>query len=266
MKTSLTENKFIISLLIILAILFLHYTTLLRPIERGVSILLSPFSNLTYNISSNITARLEKNRTQQELEKNNAELQKKITSLEQKILELKIFIEENNMITSQTTYLQERGFNFINAKIISHSSSPNPNLLLINQGASAGIKEGMAVVIEDGLVVGKILEAQLDTALILLLIDESCSISASLAGHSDIIGLASGQLNLSISLKDILKNSPLESGDLIMTSGFNDHIPAGLLIGEVDQITNNNDGLFKTANLNTSVNFKNLKIVSVVLD
>ena len=193
------------------------------------------------------------------------ELKQKINKLEQQIVDLKIFIEENEMVMDQTKYLQSQGFNFVNAKIISRSSEINPNLFIVNQGKNNGIKKGMVVIAQHGTVIGKIIDTQAMQSSLLLLIDNQCQISASLAGHSEIIGLIQGQHNISLNLINILKNVPLKKGDLIMTSGQDDNIPPGLLIGQIDEIVDTYGELFKKANLTSQVDFGNLRVVSVVI-
>jgi len=264
MKLNLSQNKFTLSFLIILLIIFLHYITILSPLEKLITIILSPFQSATYNITTNISDRLEQITIKENLNLENQELKEKINKLEQQIVNLKMFIEENEMIIEQTEYLQSQNYSFVNAKIISRAVETNPNLFIINQGKNSGIKKGMAVITGQGIVIGKIIDIQARQSSLLLLINNSCEMSASLAGHSEIVGLVQGQHNISIGLTNVLKNSQIEKQDIIITSGQDEYIPSGLLIGQVDEIIDNEGELFKKANLTTQVNFKNLRVVSVI--
>ena len=51
MKRQLIYNKFFITAMIILVIIFLHYTTILSPVERIITIILSPFQTTFYSIT-----------------------------------------------------------------------------------------------------------------------------------------------------------------------------------------------------------------------
>lgn len=265
MKKDLLYNKFIITFSIIILIIFLHYTKILSPLEKVISWALSPFQSVVYSTSDKLSYKLSKLKVKKDWEAENQVLKQKINQLEEQIVELKMFIEEQELFTEQSKYLSSQGFNFVNARIISSSSDSNPNLLVINKGADDGVKNEMAVVGEDEVVVGKIIKTESQQSFLLLLIDNQAKISACLPGQSEIVGLVEGKHNISLGLNYILKNAPLKKGDLIITSGQDDNIPAGLLIGEVADIIDEPGSLFQSANINTPVNFKNLRIVSVVI-
>jgi len=266
MKERFFKNIFFIYLIIILVIIFLHYITILSPLERGLSFILSPLQSTIYSSTVEISERLEKIASRKNLQEENENLKEKINKLEQQIVNLKMFIEENKIITQQNEYLESHNFNFINARIITNSINANPNLLLIDKGESNGLRQGMAVVLDQGILIGKIIRAENEKSWLLLITDNDCKLSAAVSGESKIIGLAEGKYNTSIHLNNILKNSQLEIGDFIVTSGFDENIPAGILIGEVEEIIDSPADLFKNANLTSTANFKNLKIVSIILN
>ncbi len=266
MLNKIWTNKFVRALIIILIIIFLHYITLLSPVEKLTSWILSPFQNLSYNLATKISAKIEDSKTRQELEAENLLFQEKINNLEQQIVELKIFIEEHGIVSEQTKYLEAQDFEFVSAKVIAKAIDSNPNLLLLNKGRRDGIRQGMAVVVEDGVVVGKIIRADDLTSHLLLLIDNSSSLSTVVAGETEIVGLVEGEHNISLILNYLLKSADIEEGDLIVTSGADNLIPAGLLVGEVDQILDEHSSLFKKAVIHSQVDFKNIRIVSVVLN
>ncbi len=259
------QNRFTLSLLIILLIILLHYISLLSPFEKLITVILSPFQSATYSVAGSISNKFNQITARKNLSQDNFNLRQKIDKLEQQIVELKMFIEENQMVSQQAKYLQSQGFKFVDAKVISRSVDGNPRLLVINRGRSDGIKKGMAGVVNEGRVIGKVINVSAKQSSLLLLIDNQCQMSASLAGQSQIIGLAGGEHNISVTLKNILKTSIIKKGDLIITSGKDEHIPPGLLIGEVGEVIDNKTELFKNASLITQANFKNLRIVSIVL-
>jgi len=266
MNRSLLSNNFFISFIIILVIIFLHLVTILSPIEKLTSFILNPFQNITYKIATSISLKVENTYTKKELKLNNLILQQKIDKLEQQIVNLKIFIEEHGIVSEQNKYLSAKGFEFVSAKVISKAVDSNPSLLLINQGKKSGIQKGMAVTVEDGVVIGKIIKVKDLNSIILLISDNSSKLSASISGHSEIVGLVEGKHNMSLSLNYLLKSSKVKVEDLIITSGFDEKVPAGLLIGEVEEILDDHASLFKSANINSQTNFKNIRIVSVVIN
>ena len=230
-----------------------------------ITIVFSPFQTFISSASSSASTEVSKFVSFRDLSNENEELKNKVNLLEQKVVELKVYIEENELLLKQNKYLESQGFNFLNARVISHSAENNPNLLIINRGESHGIKIGMAVVIEQGSLVGQIKKIEAQTSHVLLLVDNNFRLSASVAGESEIAGLVEGQNNISLSLNEILKNSEIKPGDLIVTSGFDENIPAGLLIGEIEEIVDLQGELFKSAKINLPVSLSNLRIVSVIM-
>ena len=266
MQKNLWSNSFFVSFVVIIAIIFLHFVTILSPIEKLTSFILNPFQNITYKIATNISSNLENSKTKKELELNNLVLQQKIDKLEQQIVNLKIFIEEHGIVSEQNKYLSSKGFEFVSAKVISKAVDSNPNLLLINQGKNSGIQKGMVVTVEGGVVIGKVIKVEDLNSLVLLITDNSSKLSASISGQSEIVGLVEGKHNISLSLNYLLKSTEIEKEDLIITSGFDELVPAGLLIGEIGEIFDDPASLFKSANIDSQTNFKNIRIVSVVIN
>ena len=266
MARHILDNKFIVVFFIILGLIFLHYTTILRPIENLISVALSPFQSLMFSAGDQTSESISNIITKRDLISENNSLKERVNNLEQKIVELKFFIEENNLLIKQNEYLENQGFNFLNARVISMSAQKTPNILIINRGSNDGVQIGMAVVAEDGTLVGRIIKTDNHTSQVILIIDNSSKISTSIAGNSEINGIIEGSYNISLSMNYILKNAEIQKGDLVMTSGFDENIPAGILIGEIDNINNDNTELFKSANISTPINFKNLRIVSVIIN
>jgi len=266
MKNRFFENNFFAAAVVIFLIIFLHFITILQPFEYLITVIFSPFQVFIYSTTAQASSGVSKIGSYHDLTNENKELKDKISELEQKIVELKFYIEENQLLFEQDKYLKTQGFNFINARVIGRGAENNPNLFIINRGKNDGLKTGMAVVVENGVLVGKIETVQNRTAHVLLLVDNNSRLSAAVSGQSDIVGLIEGKNNISLSLNEILKSAHLAKGDFIMTSGFDKNIPAGLLIGEVDKIIDEQGELFKSAKIISPVSYKNLRIVSVVLE
>ena len=57
----------------------------------------------------------------------------------------------------------------------------------------------------------------------------------------------------------------IKRGDIIITSGLEDNIPHGLVVGTVETIDEADEAIFKTATINLPVNFDKIFIVSVLI-
>jgi rod shape-determining protein MreC len=65
-------------------------------------------------------------------------------------------------------------------------------------------------------------------------------------------------------LKDISKSAKINAGDTVVTSGFSDKFPRGLLVGYVKDIINDKSSSTYTIRLNPAANFENLQYAYVI--
>jgi len=266
MPKKILANDFFVAGIIILALIFFHKITVTYPMERMITWLMSPFQIATYSFVNNLTESIKITTSQEDYKIENENLRKKIEILSNQIINLKNFIEENKLLEAESNYLTAKKFNFLTARIISRNHLGNDNILIINKGLKDGVRINMAVVAERGTLIGKIIQTQQDQSFVLLLIDSQCRLSASLAGNSEITGVVSGSHNSGLILSYVLKDMPLDQGTFVISSGEDNAIPGGLLIGELGAITDDKTNLFKQAEIISPIDFKHLKIVSVILN
>ena len=65
-------------------------------------------------------------------------------------------------------------------------------------------------------------------------------------------------------LKDISKDVKISKGDTVITSGFSDKFPFGLLIGTVKEIVNDKTSSTYIIKVKTAANFYNLQYVNII--
>jgi len=246
-------------------IIIAHYLSISKPLENLLIFISSPLHSLGFDWGHNVEKKINPLFNKVNLATENASLKNKISELEKQLSDLKIFIEEQNLINAQNSYLQAQKINFVNAQIIAKSYENNPFIYLINRGEKDGIKTGMAVVNENGAVIGKIIKTNHSQSFFLLIISTASRLSASLAGQSQTSGIVAGTHNISLELIYLLKNSIIKTQDLIVTSGQDNYIPPGLIIGEVGAIVDEKKDIFKSAEIVSPANFKNIKTVAVIL-
>lgn len=266
MSRKIIKNEFFISGLIIATLIFLHYLKIISPVEKIIYWTLKPLQISTENLGLQTAKLINNNLNKHDWEKENEILQQKVESLENQLVGLKNFIEENKLINEQKQYLEEKKLNYLTARIISRAETNNANILIINKGENDGLKVGQAVAGVNGALIGKIIKTESKISHLLLIIANENRLNVALSGNSKIVGIVQGSHNTSILLDYVLKKADLKKDDLIVTSGADELIPAGLLIGLVGDITDNKDNLFKQAEIISPVDFKNIKIVNVILN
>ena len=136
------------------------------------------------------------------------------------------------------------------------------NTILIDIGQSDGVTDRMPVVTADGLV-GRILEVHAWTAIVQLLLDRNCRVSAIVQRQSRTQGIVMAEEG-AFYLRHVPIRSEVEEGDVVVSSGLGGIFPGGLLIGTVTALGHEERGLFREVMLTPGVNFSNLEEVFVL--
>jgi len=257
MPKRISKSKIFYLFIIIFLIIMFHYIGILKPLEnlviKGLSYPLNWVSTATKDISNPLQ---------------NEELKNKIIGLENRIMELEEILSQNEILSNQLDFLKQKNIQSVPAKVVSRGINQNSNLLVINRGSKDNLKKGLIVTIKEGLVIGKLVNVFDTISHVLLLTDSYSEISATILNENDqgsIIGIVKGKLNISLELSMIPKDEQIQIGNIIFTSGIEEEIPAGLLLGEISEISRDERDLFKTAKIWQPADTKNITIVNVIL-
>jgi rod shape-determining protein MreC len=134
--------------------------------------------------------------------------------------------------------------------------------VVIDQGSSSGIAEGMAVVAADG-VVGQIVKVAPNTSRVLLLSDHTSGIAATIQ-RSRARGVVKGKGEGLCSLEFTTREEDVKVGDMVVTSGIGGVFLKGIPIGEVTMVKRGEYGIFQTVTIRPMVNIAHLEEVLVV--
>ena len=148
------------------------------------------------------------------------------------------------------------------AKVLIDKQSPFLRSIIINKGSKNNIKLGM-VVLDEGFLVGKIVEVNFFTSRVLLISDINSKIPVSLQ-PGDIQAIMSGKDKRKGVLQYVKdKNLPkINEEILVLTSGAGGLFKSGIPIGEIN--VNENISINEDKIVNFHRNFSQLKYVKVV--
>ena len=226
---------------------------------------LSPIQEKAYSIVVSLKEFNAKWITKRDLLVENESLQQKIKELRVNNSKLNSLESENNLLKQELKFTKESQLNTVAAKIITGVSDSLSKSVVINRGISSGVQDGMAVITEDGIMIGKISEVYDDYSKVLLLTDNKSRVAATIQNLENTTGLVEGQFGLSFSMTNIPQDQVINEGDLIVTSGLEGKIPRNLLIAQVDNINQVESEIFKTALLSPIVSLDNLSYVLVIV-
>jgi rod shape-determining protein MreC len=197
------------------------------------------------------------------LQRQNAELEAENSRMQVQIIELQQQVTEAQLLSTLVDYERRHVENkYLAATVIARDISPFMHYVIIDRGSDDGLRKGMPVVTQQGLV-GSITAVTAGAARVQLINDPGSSINVILQ-QSDVEAVLSGQVTGEITLDMISQNAIVQPGDLVMTSGLGGNYPANIVIGQLLTVRKEASSLFQTASVQPAVDFSQLEIVLVI--
>ena len=199
------------------------------------------------------------------LRQENAELRAEIARLQEQIIGIQQELTEAQVLASLVDYARSRSENrYVAAAVIGRDPSPFMHYVIINRGSDDGLRRGMPVVTQLGLV-GQIEAVTAGAARVQLINDPGSTVNVLLQQSETeavLVGDISGELNVEY----IPQSANILPGEIIMTSGYGGNYPANILIGQVSTIRSNAYDLFQSASVQPAVDFSQLEIILVIVN
>ena len=261
--------KWTISFIAVIGLLiFLHFTGIISPLERYVYSILNKASAKFYSLSTPIRTTYEDQTSKINLLEINRNLDKKVQELIVENSRLKKLEEENSKLRQHLRFFKENEDKYVLANVISRqisiNSEENQVDIIIDKGRAHGLKIGLPV-IDDGVIMGKISKIEEGVSHITLITNSNCKLAATMQNSSRTSGVVEGNLGLTIGMNFIPQVEEIEAGDLVVTSGLEEDIPRGILIGEVITVNDDSNEIWKSAIIEPVADFDDLIIVAVLL-
>lgn len=191
--------------------------------------------------------------------KENQALKKQLAEMLIENAKLRKNLAEKQILIDQTLGLNPQTFDLLGARIIGTG-----RYLLIDKGLNDGVKTGQAVVYKESYV-GQIKRVDPKTSQVLLTFDPDSKIAVFTQNKTGRArGMLIGQFGSQAFLEKILHQEPLETGDLVYTEGSEGTLPRGLILGKVSKVLENQNEVFKQAEVTPIFETENLDVVFVV--
>jgi len=197
------------------------------------------------------------------LRQKNAQLEAENSSLQVQIIELQQQVTEAQLLSTLVDYERRHVENqYIASSVIARDVSPFMHYVIIDRGSDDGLRKGMPVITQQGLV-GSIAAVTAGAARVQLINDPGSNINVILQ-QSDVEAVLTGQVTGEIELGMISRNATVQPGDLVMTSGLGGNYPTNIVIGQVVTVRSEAFALFQSASVQPAVDFSQLEIVLVI--
>mgnify|MGYP000865980777 FL=1 len=176
--------------------------------------------------------------------------------------------DENRRLRDYLVFAEAQKSSLQMAEIIARGvpgdSWQNRQTVTLNQGSDQGIAVGMPIVSSEGVLVGKITAVKNNIAEACLMYSADCRIAVTVAGRGDTLGIARGDLGLSVLIELIPQTQTVNERDVIVSSGLEAGMPPGLLLGYVSRVIKEGNELWQQAIVEPAADVETLRFVAVL--
>ncbi|MCH7818812.1 MAG: rod shape-determining protein MreC [Candidatus Marinimicrobia bacterium] len=171
---------------------------------------------------------------------------------------------ENERLRNLLSFSESKKvYEFVSSEVIGYNMGSFSNSIILDAGLEKGISKNTPVVNSDG-VVGKVIDAGEKSSVVQLLDDQNFRIAVTInPGGAN--GILHGNRGLS-DLKEVPKGLMVTVGDTVVTSGYSDIYPIGLMVGIVRSVDERPEYFFKDIKVKPFVTMAKLKEVLLLLD
>lgn len=201
----------------------------------------------------------------QETESDVRQLKNENERLQTELAQMTLIARENETLRSELNVQRTHKRNVAIAHILGEKPGSFSRYIILDVGSNQNVRPGLPVIINNALV-GKI-EKVSDHSSEMSLVTDPNSVCYSYLQKSKAKGLIQGTIGLGIlHLTQIPKNTVIEKGELVFTTGqelenFND-----ILIGKVTEISSSDQETYLTMLVTPAVDSENLDTVFIVLE
>lgn len=263
MKKLLSSFKSPAIVLIAVGLIVLALGGYLSPVLVAIS---RPFIGAQEWISSRYVAINQLVNAPQDVEElriRNIELESEVSRLQSQIIMLQEQLNESQGLEELLGYAHRRPeFQYSAAAVIGRDPSPFLHYIIIDHGSDEGIRRGMPVVTQSGLV-GRVDAVTAGAARVQLITDPGSVVNVKLQSKS-INAQITGSITGEITLDMVPQDAELDPGEVILTSGLGGNYPPDILIGQVITVRQFENELFQTATLQPIVDYSQLQAVLVI--
>lgn len=193
----------------------------------------------------------------------NKSLESQVAGLQAQVIELEQQLREAQVLYALLNFARSSpASTYVASAVIGRDPSPFLHYIIIDHGSDSGLRSGMPVITDQGLV-GRIDAVTATAARVQLITDPGSTVNVRLENsrtEAQIAGSVTGEITLGM----VSQDTNLQPGELVLTSGLGGGYPADLLVGQVISIRSTATDLFQSASIQSVVDFRALQAVLVI--
>lgn len=220
-------------------------------------------SSSIYGVSQGVTGYFNLRSINEDLQRRNALLENEVLNLKNAIGNLNTLVP---MDSAEAQRLQAHRYDFVSASVINNSVNRPRNYFTVNRGSDDGVRPGMGVVSQNG-IVGIVNVTGRHTARIISLLNVTQIFSVKVKGTNSVGSLIWKEGNPSIAfVTEMPRHVKYHVGDTIVTSGYSNTFPEGIPVGIVMAQVRASDDNFFTLKVKLASDFNELSTVRIIRD
>jgi len=254
------------SLIIVMLLIYLSAAGVLGPLESVVSVPLNFIQGLFGGTTQGVSGFIDDVADYRRLEQRNKDLEEALAVYQAELAQLREKGEDYDRLAALLDYNRfgPEDHEYVTCDVIGMDTTGFVRALQINCGRRDGLERLDPVVTELGLV-GRITGISATGAEVLLVTDPNSQINARLQTTRE-DGLVIGQLGGDLLMSYIPVDAEIREGDLVLSSGLGQMLPADLLLGQVLSYSLSENELYQEARVRSLVDFDRLEIVQVIIN
>lgn len=239
------------------------------PVTKAVGVITTPIQNGITKIANKVTDAYNYLFEYNSYKEENLELRKQIREMQQKLRDADVALDENARLRSLLSIKERnRSFVFEVAEVTGRNVGNWSTTITIGKGSVAGVEENDCVITTDGMV-GFVSSVGPTYAEVTTIIDLDMQAAAIVTRTREIV-VAEGEYEVMsdgfLKLSYITKDSGIVIGDTVETSGSGGIFPKGIMIGTVEKIISEKNGITNYAIVRPFINVDSVKNVFVIKD
>lgn len=269
LKNKLAVTIIVLSVAFLGIIIYTINTEQKNIVSSGFGSAVNPLQKVVYTINDKIKGTLDFFLNFSKVKEENNDLTKKNIELENKLLEYDKLKEENDRLREVLNFKDSKNnYDYLGCEIIGYSGESFSNGYIIDKGENDGLKKGMVIISNKGLV-GQIASTGSNWAIVQSLLNENIAVSVMINSTRETTGILKGYITHSNDNLTKVTNLPIDSaikeGDVIVTSGLGQIYPKEVRVGEVISVETDEIKVMKTAIVKPFVDFNRLEELFVVI-
>lgn len=191
------------------------------------------------------------------------ELQRNVLSVDAAVL--RRTLDENEDLRRRLAFTERTQTKVVSGHVVGRVAGADRVAFALDVGSDDGVAAGMAVIAGDGILIGKVSTVTASGATVSALTDLGVATAVSLLNSARTIGIAEGLDASLLSVGYIPKDQRVQVNDLLVTSGLEDAVPPGLLVGIVNAVQQDDADPFQRAVVEPLLDVRRLETVTIIL-